>query len=230
MSKNNKSACSKDLVIWGTNFYSTVGIKLSQNELNIVKLSYFTKSVIIGILLSDGYIIFSTRSKNGRLGLTQSLSNSAYLYFAFNILAHYCPRYPIFTERFRFGKPLLSLEIVTRSMPCITELHAKFYVNKIKIIKSSIYNDLTPIALAHWIMGDGTFNGITLLLCTDSYSIKEVVLLINVLVIKYDIHCTIRYYNQHYPRIYILKKHLPKIRQIVLPYMHSSMLYKLGIK
>jgi LAGLIDADG DNA endonuclease family len=162
MSKNNKSACSKDLVIWGTNLYSTVRIKLSQNELNIVKLSYFIKSVIIGILLSDGYIIFSTRSKNGRLGLTQSLSNSAYLYFAFNILAHYCPRYPIFTERFRFGKPLYSLEIVTRSMSCITELHTKFYVNKIKIIKPSIYNDLTPIALAHWIMGDGTFNGITL--------------------------------------------------------------------
>src|SRR5271154_1862252 len=79
-------------------------------------------------------------------------------------------------------------------------------------------------------MGDGTFNGITLLLCTDFYSIKEVVLLINVLVIKYDIHCTIRYYNQCYPRIYILKKSLPKIRKIVLPHMHSSMLYKLGIK
>jgi hypothetical protein len=67
MNKNKKSACSKDLVVWGTNLYSTVGIKLSQNELNIVKLSYFIKSVIIGILLSDGYIIFSTRSKNGRL-------------------------------------------------------------------------------------------------------------------------------------------------------------------
>jgi hypothetical protein len=79
-------------------------------------------------------------------------------------------------------------------------------------------------------MGDGIFNGTTLLLCTDSYSIKEVVLLINVLVIKYDIYCTIHYYNKHYPRIYILKKCLPKIRQIVLPYMHSSMRYKLGIK
>jgi hypothetical protein len=227
---NNKKDTNKSLILWGTNLHSTVGEKLTQNELNIVKLPYFIKSVIIGILLSDGYIIFSTRSKNGRLGLTQSLFNSAYLYFVFNILAHYCPRYPIFKERFIFGKSLLSLEIVTRSMPCITELYSNFYMNKIKVIKPFIYNDLTPIALAHWIMGDGIFNGTTLLLCTDSYSIKEVVLLINVLVIKYDIHCTIRYYNQHYPRIYILKKCLPKIRKIVLPYMHSSMRYKLGIK
>ena len=145
-------------------------------------------------------------------------------------MAHYCARYPIFNERFRFGKSILNLEILTRSMLCITELYNKFYLNKVKVIKPSIYNDLTSVGLAHWIMGDGTFNGITLLLCTDSYTIKEVVLLINVLIIKYDIHCTIRYYNQRYPRIYILKKYLPKIRQIVLPYMHLSMLYKLGIK
>lgn len=155
------------------------------------------------LLLSDGYIVFSTRSKNGRLGLTQSLSHSGYLYFVFNTLSHYCPRYPIFTERFSFGRSTFKLEIITRSMPCIIELYNNFYVNKIKVIKPSIYNDITPILLAHWILGDDTYNGITLLLCTDCYSIKEIVLLINVLIIKYDIHCTIRYYNNIYPRIYI---------------------------
>ena len=85
---NNKKDTNKSLILWGTNLHTTVGVKLTQNELNIVKLPYFIKSVIIGILLSDGYIIFSTKSKNGRLGLTQYLSNSAYLYFVFNILAH----------------------------------------------------------------------------------------------------------------------------------------------
>ena len=64
-------------------------------------------------------------------------------------LAHYCPRYPIFNERFRFGKIILNLEILTRSMLCITELHNKFYLNKVKVIKPSIYNDLTPVELAH---------------------------------------------------------------------------------
>ncbi len=78
-------------------------------------------------------------------------------------------------------------------MPCITELHKFFYLNRIKIIKPSIYFYITPIALAHWIMGDGTFTGKSLLLCTDSFSIKEVVLLINVLIIKYDLCCIIQY-------------------------------------
>ena len=57
-------------------------------------------------------------------------------------------------------------------MPCITQLHKDYYINKTKTVKFSIFNDLTPVTLAHLIMGDGAFNGITLLLCTDSSSIK----------------------------------------------------------
>ena len=101
------------------------------------------------MILSDGYISFSARSKNGRLGLTQSLAHLTYLYFVFNILAPYCYKYPVFLNRFRFGKPTYSLEIITRSMPCITEIYNNFYINKVKVIKSSIYNDLTPVAIAH---------------------------------------------------------------------------------
>jgi hypothetical protein len=71
--KNNNDY--KFLVIWSTNLYSTVGIKFTRNELNMVKLPYFIKSVIIGLLLSDEYISFySKRNKNDSLGLIQSLS------------------------------------------------------------------------------------------------------------------------------------------------------------
>jgi hypothetical protein len=38
----------------------------------------------------------------------------------------------------------------------MTELHSLFYPNGIKIIPKDIYNMLTPVALAHLIMGDGT--------------------------------------------------------------------------
>ena len=54
--------------------------KFFQNELNMVKLAYFIKSVMIGLILSDGYINFYGKtSKNGSLGLTQSLAHSGYL-------------------------------------------------------------------------------------------------------------------------------------------------------
>lgn len=210
--------------------FSTVGIKFTKNELNIVKLPCFIKGVMIGLLLFDGYIVFSSRSKNGRLGLTQSLDHLSYIYFVYNILVHYCPRYPFFTKRSRFNKPTFSLEFFTRSMPCITEFDHNFSIEKVKTITFFIYNILTPVALAHWIMGNGTFNGISLLLCTDCYLIKNIVLLINVYLIIYDINCSIRNYKHRYSRIYVLKAFMPKLRIVVLPYMHTFMYaYKLGL-
>ena len=115
-----------------------------------------------------------------------------------------------------------------KSILCITESHKDYYINKTKIVKFSIFNDLTPVTLAHWIKGDRTFNGITLLLCTNCYSIKKV-LLINVLIIKYDICFKIRLFKPHLPRIYVIKKHTSELCLIVKPFIHKSMMYKLGI-
>jgi hypothetical protein len=39
---------------------------------------------------------------------------------------------------------------------------------------------------------------------------------------KYDIHCTIRYYNFIYPRIYVYKRYMPKLRSTVEPFMYIS--------
>jgi len=74
----------------------------------------------------------------------------------------------------------------------------------IKIIKYRTHT--CNISSLDSILVHGTFSPIILLLCTDSYTIKETVILMNILMIKYDISCTIRYYNNHYSRIYIYKK------------------------
>jgi hypothetical protein len=50
---------------------------------------------------------------------------------------------------------------------------------------------LTPIALAHLIMGDGAVQRHGLILYTNSYSIQDIVLLMNVLIIRYRLECTI---------------------------------------
>ena len=64
------------------------------------------------------------------------------------------------------------------------ELYSIFYkgdVKKNKIIPDNIYNLLTPIALAHLIMGDGSARPHGLTICTNNYSLKDVVKLMNVL-------------------------------------------------
>jgi len=111
-------------------------------------------------------------------------------------------------------------------MPCLTELYSLFYLNDIKIIPNNIYELLTPVALAHMIMGDGSVQRYGLIICTDSYSLEDVVRLINVLIIKFTLECSLHSHKNKY-RIYIRQGSMAPLFNIVSSYMHSSMLYKL---
>ena len=64
---------SKDLVVWGSNLVSSVGYgRFTAQISNMIVLHPYQFSVIIGLLLSDGWLIFaSSRHKNVYLGLTQ---------------------------------------------------------------------------------------------------------------------------------------------------------------
>jgi hypothetical protein len=106
-----------------------------------------------------------------------------------------------------------------------------FYPNKIKIIPDNIYDLLTPVALAHLIMGDGYYHPVNggLLICTDSYSIKDVVKLMNVLVIRYNFTCSIRQHNKGQYRVSIHKQSIKSLATIVKPYMDPSFYYKIGL-
>jgi hypothetical protein len=121
----------------------------------------------------------------------------------------------------------VNLTLYTRCLPFLTSLYHIFYVNGVKIVPDSIYELSTPVALAHWIMGEGTWEGSGVVLSTDSYTIQDVVRLINVLIIRYGLDCTLRT-HQGKPRIYIRSRSMPQLLSIVLPHMCPSMSYKLG--
>jgi LAGLIDADG DNA endonuclease family len=75
-------------------------------------------------------------------------------------------------------------------------------------------------------MGDGAKRNNGVLLCTDSFSIEEVVLLMNMLYIRFRIFSRIHLDN-HKPRIYINKKEFSKIKNLILPHIVQSMKYKI---
>lgn len=232
MKKTIKLSQCTALMVWGTNLPSTVGIKYTLVQLAMVKLPLYIQRIIVGLILSDGGLSFAgVRSKNALfiliLEFTQSAAHSGYFWSVFNLLSHYCSSFPIIRNRIRYGVPSIGLQFATRSMPCLTELHSLFYVNKVKIIPVSIYDLLTPVALSHCIAGDGTHNGNGLIICIDSYSVPDIVRLMNVLMIRYRLECSL-HYCRGYPRIYIWKGSIPTIRGIVEPLLHPSMRYKLG--
>jgi hypothetical protein len=70
-------------------------------------------------------------------------------------------------------------------------------------------------------------------LCTNSYTLKEVVTLINVLILRYDLSCTIHKAGPDQFMIFISKKSMcatrEKVRNIVKDYMVPSMNYKIHL-
>jgi len=104
-----------------------------------------------------------------------------------------------------------------------------WYIDGVKVVPFDIFNLLSPIALAHWIMGDGCLlSGGGMYLCTDSFTVSDVVKLMNVLLVRYDIPSTLHYSNG-LPRIYIKKADMYRVRAVVGPYIIPSMLYKIKV-
>lgn len=218
------------IVVWGKNLNSSVGLgRFTKQERDMIRIPAYQQSVITGLILSDGWLTFATKtSKSARLGFKQSLSHSNYFWSVFSILSPYCSSIPNFVISSRKGTNTYAFQILTRSLPCFTELHSIYYSNGIKIVPADIFNLLTPVALAHWICGDGAKTRHGLTLSTESFSINDTVKLLNVLMIKYRLDCNLRKHGTSYT-IYIKEKSLPLLRTLVQPYMHSSMLYKLKI-
>jgi LAGLIDADG DNA endonuclease family len=71
------------------------------------------------------------------------------------------------------------------------------------------------------------------MLCTDSFTVQDIVRLMNVLIIRYNIISSIRSdvrkgRNKTYNRIYIHSKSMKTLREVVSPYLDNSMLYKVN--
>lgn len=64
-------------------------------------------------------------------------------------------------------------------------IHDSFYVNGVKIVPRIIADYLSPLALAIWIMDDGSKVGSVLKICTNSFTYDDCVFLCMVLQQKY---------------------------------------------
>ena len=224
--------------------------KITNLERNVFQLTPRARSIIVGILLSDAWL-----NKNGhwnpRIGFKQSVKNFPYLWLVYSELAYLCSG-SLYESKARLrGKTFYSWSFQTRQLPCLMEIFNLLYVkekgNIIKTIKPDLFFYLDYIALAHLIQGDGSSRNKGVSLITHGFTLKEVILLFNILIIKFDIQPTIYSYEitrdpaiyrgakpkqakveQH--QIQINAKDLNKIKPKLLPYFSDHFLYKINPK
>ena len=75
---------------------------------------------------------------------------------------------------------------------------------------------------------DGLGSNGTLNLHTDSYTLSEVNLLIEVLKRNFEINSRVQLKRPGQRIIVIPKKEVPKVAELTISHMHQSMLYKIG--
>lgn len=237
---SNTSGCFVNILIpiLASNKSNMIGPlrNYSLNNSNSTELD----QILFGSLLGDGSLQLPKRGLNAKFGFTQSLIHEEYFNHVFSIFcnlnlcsASFKP-YDYFDSR--TNKIYTTLSFRTYALPLFTSAYNNWYLNKVKVIPFEFIHLLTPLALAHWIMQDGTYvkNG-GIRLSTDSFSSQEVTKLAEYLTTKYNFKCTIHTVKSSnktktYHRLYISGYSLPLLRDLVLPYMVPSMLYKLGIK
>lgn len=236
----------KSLVVYGENLYSNVGNNKYTNIVSyMVNIPNKQLGLIVGLLLSDGYINIKSsyglylKNKHNkliltgsRLGIKQSILHLEYLLHVYSALSHYCMRVPRLTKtKFANGKIHYGIEFKTRALPCFTILRKMFYNGRIKIIPNNIYDLLTYESIAHIIMGDGAFmTGGGIVLHLQCFTLKELILLKNVFYIKFGIESNIhKHRNQYvlYLTIPTVKKLYPHIEKYIIPSMKYKFSYKL---
>jgi ubiquinol-cytochrome c reductase cytochrome b subunit len=188
-------------------------------------------SVLIGCMLGDGH---AERNQNGgvRFRFKQSIKHKDYifwLYEFFNSRGYCNNNLPIFfnqklglvyKEAYRFD---------TYSYTSLLWLYRLFYNhNKKKIIPVNISDYMTPLALAIWVMDDGTFKKPGVRIATNSFKLEEVELLQLTLYNKFTIKTSLHKNKDKY-QLYIKQESIKLLKELITPYLHKSMFYKLGL-
>ena len=193
-------------------------------------------SVIIGSLLGDAY--GNKRFVEGtRICFRQSIVHKEYLFWLYQFFnsRRYCsnlePR--VYTRSLNINgieKKYYGYEFNIYTFRSLDWIYKMFYKNGKKRIHSNLGNFLTPLALAVWISDDGCWAKSEVRISCNAFTLKEVKLLIKILSKNFGLICNVQnigIFNKY--SIYIQSKSIPKLREIVSPFIQNSMLYKLGL-
>lgn len=206
---------------------------------SIGPLSFEILTILFGSMLGDGYM--QKREGKCRFKFTQSLERKEYFFYLWELFSkagYTSPSKPILKTSYnsKTKKRKSYYVFSTYSYGSFMWIHELFYKNNIKVVPLCIEDFLSPRALALWLMDDGCFlpqGGIKL--CTHSFTFEEISFLCDVLNKKYQLKCTVQKFGiskstkkQQYI-LYINKKSIPALREIVLPFLVPSMHYKVGL-
>jgi len=190
------------------------------------------KSILIGSILGDGTLQLGERGINANFKTEQGLVQKEYVWWKYNIFKPWVFTEPKISYRYNESRERYAKSYWFRTVrhPILTEFHKRFYEAGKKIIPKDIGNDLNPLALAVWIMDDGSLNNNQLDISTYSFTLQDIHLLIETLKSEYGLSG--QYYSDRNKgcRMYFKKSETRKLARLIKPYVIPNLDYKIRIQ
>jgi hypothetical protein len=192
-----------------------------------LELSFIQRQVVIGTVLGDGCLTPNVWGKHYRLQIEHGAEQKRYCFWKYEVLKNFVLTPP------RIQQKRNSWRFRTVTHPEFTVLAKQWYgKDGRKHLPQGIIPYIgMPIVLAVWYMDDG---GLRVergkiygaFLNTQSFSWDENVVLRKSLRDSYEIE-TLLLLNHGKPRMYIPRRSLSILRNVIEPYIQESMRYKL---
>jgi len=202
-----------------------------------LRLNTKQKALIIGSLLGDGTMRIGKGARNANFKVEQGLKQKDYVEWKYQILKPFVFTEPKISYRYNENgnKYAKSWWFRTIRHPAFTQIYKKFYTgesyrNGKKIVPLDLRKDINPLALAVWIMDDGSFSKKDIDISTYSFSLPEINILQRCFRNNFDIKAN--YYRDRDKgyRIYFNQEETKKLIKIIRPYIIPSMMYKIGFR
>jgi LAGLIDADG DNA endonuclease family len=187
-------------------------------------LSQDQHAVLTGTLLGDGSL--PVHGKHPRLFVKHKAEHEALALFKYETFRDFISMPPHRFDQRLNGHGYPCVQFVTRTRSEFTPWRERFYSGRRKIVPLDIARDLSPLALAVWLMDDGSADYAGVTFQTHSFTSGETNRLAAVLRSRYGLRTSTRA-NRGRAIVYVFAESIPRLREIVGPHVLSEFEYKL---
>ena len=187
-------------------------------------LSQQQRAVLTGTLLGDGSL--PVHGRYPRLFVKHKADHRALALFKYEVFREFISMAPhVFDQRLN-GRRYPCVQFVTRTQAAFAAWRERFYCGRRKIVPADIASDLSPLAVAVWLMDDGAADYAGLTFQTHSFQREETSRLAVALREEYGLRVGIRA-NRGSTILYVYSDSIPRLREIVMPFVLPDLRYKL---
>lgn len=198
----------------------------------IEELTYDEEQILIGSLLGDGNLSIGKFGKYPTYREDKKKEHRDYLEYKNEILHRFNSKVSMRTRQNKARKIQFDIyNLTTATIPVFQSYYEKFYPNGKKILPVDLLEKVDPLGLSIWFCDDGSYGQLYkfIQISTHCFTFKEHEIMVDWFKRKFNISPRISKDGVHY-RLQFTKPDTVKFIEIVRPYIHPIMKYKLGEK